>query len=574
MRGVPGPGLWCCAAWLWTCATAAEPVAGPWVVLTPDGGVRIACEWDAPPIGVPTLAIDGVPTPAIPGQRRLERQPGHASTVIDVAVGRAGYRSGRFVLSIAGRQLAGELPRLPATDAPVRVAIAGGANYPDAQRLRALGAAMGGPPEVVVAAGPGLLRVLGRGGWEHATPLLLVGGGQEAGLEALAPSATWPRGRAWGALGLACAETDDAWSAALAGLLCPWRVMIDPDPRWDPGVLAPAARSEPAAIVDLLALAGGLRVPVILACGGRAGFVSEPLVLRERAPRVAAPRVAAPGPRVVGATPAGEALPLGDAIAAAVDGPGLVGVQADAQRLRVVIVADEAPPLAIGWTGEDGEGWGNASPAAAWEDWQAGEDGALAALAWVAGSELAALTLDDEQRGALLAVADDDGIARLAARRLLSLPSAPAGPVDGRPPWLARELALRDLARGQLAAGSPAALALVVGADDLVVAVALRAVRGPHRVRLLDLLADRLRAQAAGRLPLAADPLLQHRLIAAVFDAADLGPTPLRPLALALRERLDPLARGPVERFLARHGEVRPVAKEEGAAGPVRATRH
>ena len=76
--------------------------------------------------------------------------------------------------------------------------------------------------------------------------------------------------------------------------------------------------------------------------------------------------------------------------------------------------------------------------------------------------------------------------------------------------------------------------------------------------RQLGLFIDRLQAQANGTLPFAADPLLQHRLVAAVFDATDLGPTPLRPLAVTLRERLDPLARGPVDRFLAHYGEVRP----------------
>lgn len=555
MRAVVAFGLWCCAAWLSTCATAAEPIAGPWVVLTPDGGARIGCEWDAAPSGFATLVIDGVPTPVTPGQRRLERHPGLASTVVDVVVERVGYRPGRFVLSVGGQRLEGTLPRLPAADAPVRVAIAGGANYPDADGLRALGEALGGAPDVVVAAGGGLLRRLGQGGWEQTTPLLLLGDGQE-GIDGFAPEATWPRGRAWGALGLACAESEDAWSAAVAGLLCPWRVMVDTRPRWDPGVLAPAARAEPAAMADLIALAGGLQVPIILACGGRAGFVSEPLVVRDRALRVGAP-----GPRVIGATPAGEALPLSDHIATAIHTPGLVGLHADGDRLRLVVIAAIEPPLALTWTGLTGEGWGAAPADAAWKAWRGGDATALPAVAWAASSELAAVTLGDEERVALITAAASDGLARLAACRLLSQPSAPAGPVDDRPPWLAREIALRDLTRGQLAPGAPAAMAIVAGGDERVLAAALRAVRGPHRPRLLDLFSERLKAQAAGTLPLAVDPLLQHRLVAAVFDATDLGPTPLRPLAVALRDRLDPLTRGPVDRFLALYGEVRPPKK-------------
>ena len=552
MRAVLACGLWLCAAWLSTCATAAEPIAGPWVVLTPDGGARIGCEWDVAPTGFATLAIDGVPTLATPGQRRLERLPGQFSTVVDVAVQRAAYRAGRFVLSVGGRRLEGQLPRLPAVDAPVRVAIAGGANYPDVERLRSLADALGGPPEVVIAAGVGLVRRLGRGGWEHTTPLLLLGD-EQVGLDGFAPEATWPRGRTWGALGLACAESDDAWSAAIAGLLCPWRVILDTQPRWDPGVLAPLARAEPTAIADLVALAGGLQVPLILACGGRAGFVSEPLVVRDRTLRVAGP-----GPRVIGATPAGEALPLGDHIAAALHGPGLVGLQADGERLRLVVIADDDLPLALTWIGQTGDGWGAAPADAAWKAWRGGDASALPGVAWAAGSELAAVTLGDEERVALIAAAAGDGLARLAARRLLSQPSAPAGPRDDQPPWLAREIALRDLARGMLAADTPATLGLAAGGDDRLLAAALRALRGPYRTRLLGLFIDRLQAQANGTLPFAADPLLQHRLVAAVFDATDLGPTPLRPLAVTLRERLDPLARGPVDRFLAHYGEVRP----------------
>jgi hypothetical protein len=332
--------------------------------------------------------------------------------------------------------------------------------------------------------------------------------------------------------------------------------MVDGGPGWDPGVLSPRAQAQPAAARERLALAAGLRVPLILACGGRAGFVSEPLVLRERAPRVGAT-----GPRVVGATPAGEALALDDHIATAIPAPGLVGLTADGERLRLVVSADGEPPLAIEWTATGGPGWGTTAPAVAWQEWRAEQPGALAGLAWAAGSELAAVTVAGEQRAALLAAAAGDGIARLALRRLLSLPSAPAGPLAEQPPWLARDIALRDLGRGHLAAGSAAALALVAGEDDWIVAVAIRSAQGPHRARLLDLLAERLRAQAAGRLPFATDPLLQHRLVAAVFDAADLGPTPLRPLAVALRQRLDGFARGPVERFLARHGEVRPAKR-------------
>jgi len=294
---------------------------------------------------------------------------------------------------------------------------------------------------------------------------------------------------------------------------------------------------------------------VILACGGRAGFISEPLVARARGLRVAAP-----GPRVIGATPAGDGLAaLDDEIAAAIHAPALVGIQADADQLRVVVVAVDQPPLAVSWTvGAGGHGWGTTRADVAWRAWRGGDGAALAGVAWAESSSLAAVILNDEDRKALLEAAAGDGIARLAACRLLSQPAAPAGPAADWPDWLAREIVLRDLSRGLLASETPAAGAIVRGADEHVLVAALRALAGPHRPRVLALLSDRLTAQAAGGLPFAEDPLLQHRLVAAVFDATDLSPTPLRPLAVALRDRLDPLARGPVDRFLARHGEVRP----------------
>ena len=65
------------------------------------------------------------------------------------------------------------------------------------------------------------------------------------------------------------------------------------------------------------------------------------------------------------------------------------------------------------------------------------------------------------------------------------------------------------------------------------------------------------RLQAAGEGPLERDPVQEHRLLAAVFDALVLDPAELRPLALALRDKVDALGRGPIERFLKRLDEVK-----------------
>ena len=74
---------------------------------------------------------------------------------------------------------------------------------------------------------------------------------------------------------------------------------------------------------------------------------------------------------------------------------------------------------------------------------------------------------------------------------------------------------------------------------------------------ILDVLVERLTAQAAGRIPVDEDPMLQSRLATAVFDAATLSPTPLRPIARELEKKFAPLAQKPVTRFLERVGRFR-----------------
>jgi hypothetical protein len=74
------------------------------------------------------------------------------------------------------------------------------------------------------------------------------------------------------------------------------------------------------------------------------------------------------------------------------------------------------------------------------------------------------------------------------------------------------------------------------------------------------LVLDCLRAVVNGTASLDSDPLVQHRLLSVVFGSPYVSPTHLRPLAVALLEsdQIDPQARGPIERFLTRHGHVRP----------------
>jgi hypothetical protein len=90
-----------------------------------------------------------------------------------------------------------------------------------------------------------------------------------------------------------------------------------------------------------------------------------------------------------------------------------------------------------------------------------------------------------------------------------------------------------------------------------MLSVILRAEQDDVAPSMLDLLVARVRAQAEGTTPMELDALRQHRLMTAVFDSTSLSPTDLRPLAVALRPMLTPFTVGPVERFIARHGEMR-----------------
>ena len=74
---------------------------------------------------------------------------------------------------------------------------------------------------------------------------------------------------------------------------------------------------------------------------------------------------------------------------------------------------------------------------------------------------------------------------------------------------------------------------------------------------LMALLVQRLTAQAAKEMALDEDPLIQARITAAVFGSAVLSPTPLRTIGRDLLPRIAPLAKPPIERFLAAHGRFR-----------------
>jgi hypothetical protein len=183
------------------------------------------------------------------------------------------------------------------------------------------------------------------------------------------------------------------------------------------------------------------------------------------------------------------------------------------------------------------------------------------ALERLAGLPRAALADATFTSALLIRLRDEGGAAGHALVRRLApilsdIPGAPK--LDGDPdPAAQRDILLWRIARvrGREAIGWREQAA--ASPDPLVLRAVLADVaRDPAR-ELLPVLARRVALQAEGTLPLDGDPIDQHRLFSTVFDDVRSSPTPLRPLAVKLRDKAAALARGPIDRFIARHGAVR-----------------
>jgi hypothetical protein len=385
----------------------------------------------------------------------------------------------------------------------------------------------------------------------------------DSALEACSDGAatTWRHGLRVGLLGLPASPDRGQADLALARDLSPWLVYLDAPAGWDPAI-SNSQPGEAHSLGVLLAACQRLKVPLALGAG-RSGLVSEPLTMQDGGRVV----VATGGVRYVLPVPADDdglaGLPVETALA--LEQPLLAGLSATLAELRLVLVRPgEADAVHLAWRRAEEP---REAPAALVGSVTAAESlqtpevrRALLDWTWLTRRELAAHLPPAEQ----IARLRDEGGAqgRALARRLalIAVEDPSLAAIPGEPdPLAARDLLLWRLAtvRGPEAASWRSQAASTT--DPLLLRALLADLaRDPART-VLPVLVERLAVQAAGTLPLDPDALDQHRLCAAVFDDVRLSPTPLRPLAIALRERVDPLARGPIERFIARHGEMRPV---------------
>lgn len=560
MRLTAGIAITLLAAGGLAAAETVRVVRGPWWWFAPDGSPQIGVATAGTPQVPASAELDGTATGVSGEVLALADRTDGADHVLVLRL-RAGA-TGRLRLRIADQPVAATLSRPPAVDASARIALAGARAWPDAAAMSTLGRTLGGAPQLVLALGDGVAPRLGTGGWEADTPVAIVApASPDLAASSGGVDAAWRHGLRIGLLGLPASPDRGRADLALARDLSPWLVYLDAPAGWDPAI-ARQHSGDPRDLGVLLAACQRLKVPLILGAGS-AGLVSEPLRLLEGG----AVEIVPDGVRYVLPVPASDdgLSRISVATALALEQPLTAGLHAELGSLRLVLARPGAADAAeLRWdrgTAEEADAAALAKTIAAAEalDAPAVRD-ALRRWTWLPREQLAAALPD----GATIERLREEGGAqgRALARRLalIAADDAKAAVADGEPdPLLQRDLLLWRIGtvRGPDAASWRQQAAATT--DPMVVRALLADVtRDPERL-LLPALVERVRLQAEGKLALDADPLDQHRLFAIVFDDVRLSPTPLRPYAVALRERADALARGPIERFIARHGAERPV---------------
>jgi hypothetical protein len=542
-------------------AEGARIVRGPWMWFASDGAPQLGIALAGTLVPPADALLDGAEI-AIRGE--LHDLADHTDGADHVLVLRlAAGLSGRLRVQVAGESVSARLQRPPATDGPARVALASGRAWPDRTGLASLAKALDGEVQLVIALGNDVPLRLGTGGWESETPLVVVAP-PNPDLSACTNGLDerWRHGLSVGVLGLPASPDRGRADLALARDLSPWLVYLDVPAGWDPAI-GQHHPSDPRDLGVLLAACQRLSVPLAIGAGA-AGLISEPLrlqtggmvdIVRDGV------RYALPVP----ATDDGLAR-ISPAAALALEQPLLSGLGAELARLRLVMVRPgENDAVQLVWKrGDDGHDDDAADLAktvttAETLDAPAIRD-AMRRWSWLPRSELAAAMPDVET---IVRLRDEGGAQGRALARRLTLIAADDPTISALPgdpdPMALREQLLWKIGTVRGADSASWRLQASSSVDPLVLRALLADVtRDPER-QLLPTLVERVRLQAAGELPLDPDPLDQHRLFSIVFDDVRLSPTPLRPYAVALREKADPLARGPIERFIARHGVERPV---------------
>lgn len=556
------PHLWCLATLLSVLATvgAAESVpapapplvlAGPWLEERHDGGIEVAVALTGP---AATCALERKGLLPVYGVFRSGTRSGRTVTIATAVCPPEQRKAGSADLVLAGLRLPVVIPERPHAGSAVRVALAGIGNYPNRADLISASEQAGLPIQAMVLVGDGVRERLGSGGWEARLPVMVVTDDGEP----------WR----WGVLGVHAGVGADGLALATARDLSPWPVGIVLRCPWNPGLMTTPASGSIDALWQVLSIARRQHVPLLLAEGGKAGWISEPFGVDGQHVRVEDA-----GVRLISAVPAGDGLAsLVDQISAPVDQPALIVLHAVRERLTVELrgLSGGASLAKLEYARESagevpvGSGFGlpgrvDATAEQLRDAWLAGGEGApaaLEALSWLTRRQLAALHLTWLQLDRLAEGSATDPVSWRLMRRLIPVDPTVTLLLKQRESTLTavqlRDLGLRQLAHPETLEPLPWRRLIASGSDPALLRAVLHAASADRD--LLIALGDRLHRQSSGAQPLEGDAMLQHRLVATVFDSDAFQVESLVPLAQALRPRLDALSRGPVDRFLLRVG--------------------
>lgn len=590
--------LLCFASPLWTATTGSslsttpmiEPMVAtqfPWVLCGDDGSRHVTVRLTGRVLmsEIALLCANQVVSSISPRVREERLSLQVPATILSWVIPANQLQQGAYVLRVGERSWnLAAVNRHPSAD-KTRLVVAGVANWPQKADISAMVTRLEGAIEVVVADGFAAVDAFGSGGWEPDIPILVlprvpsVNSPSTAEIMIKATArlgatlAQWPKGISWGNIGLPFVIGNDDATQTIARDLSVWQIGTTDCTWWELGLLAPSLTRDKNSHASLLSLCRHLDVPLMLTLGGGAAWWSEPL--GNEAGRVVGQ---IPGTRVLSATPMGVSrmamMPW--EIVGSLDNSGLLGLMATATTLDVVwFHADKTDGMALQWSRSVKEGKMTmhsaldviestalhtrcfpSEPVADSVDLLAARSLASA----LSMRQLANMHVRDEDVDLLLAEATIPQNLQLL-RRLTCVSVVADGPLLKKlttlPPLVARDLLLRQLAFTPDFDSQPWTAYFASTTDSIAVHAVMRNLDETNKTACRDLLVARVRAQALGQTAIETDALLQHRLMTSVFDATDLSPTLLRPLAIALEPRLDDFTKGPIKRFIERHGATR-----------------
>ncbi len=281
MRQVIPVLMWCSALLASLSATEAPDVlAGPWMTLLPDGGLRVSLSLSAEPSArwLAGLTIShGPEDDPLPGTwQRGDTPVGVLRRWIisrTVSAEHLADLSGSHIHlhGVQAREaVALRLPRRPRSGQAARVMVVPGRRYPGRSDITQMADHLGGPLQIVILLGAGDHHGIGSGGWEDKIAMVRIADPQGS------DPAAWRQDLSWGDLGLPIITRSQEAALAIARDLNPIQVLLQAQATWRIGL-------SDAGIDDgnrlLLSACRRHHVPLVLAAGSGAGFLSEPLSL-------------------------------------------------------------------------------------------------------------------------------------------------------------------------------------------------------------------------------------------------------------------------------------------------------